>query len=672
VIDPQVILSALAMFAEPQVMFFLLLGAAIGFFVGLLPGLGATATLALLLPFTFTLEPAAAIALMVSMLAATSITGDFTAVLFGIPGESTSAALILDGHPMTKNGEAGRALGATVVSSAIGALVGGLALFLTLPFLRPFILKVGTPEIFMLTVLGACMVGALSGKKVLTGILAACIGFTLALVGLDPKSGVLRLSGGSAALYDGVPLIAATVGLFAVPELIEMARGGSISGDLGKKAFGGVMTGVRDAFRHWLLAVRCSLIAVLTGLLPGPGGAVSQWFAYGHALQSSKHPERFGKGSVEGVIGPGAANNAKDGGAFIPMIGFGIPGSVSAAVLLAGLVILGLSPGPEMMRDHADLTLFIIFALVAGNLVTTAFCLPLLRPIAKITNISSLVLVPMIVPLLIIASLAERGLFADALIALVFGLVGWLMMMLGWSRPALLIGLVLGARSERSLWLSNNLYGWDWLLRPGVIVTAVLAVLLVVAGRRGRRVQTARDKATGALDAEGEQPTAVPEAPDEEGSESWADRPVPQLVALLTVSAAFATVCVLSLQWPWKARLFPLVIAAVALACCVFLAGRALLSLRARSRDRGTVPAGGRWLVWSGETRLVLWLLAFHLAVYLVGLLPSAAVFILAYLLTEARLSVVRSVVGAVIPTAAIWLLFMYSLDVRLPAGILL
>jgi hypothetical protein len=325
-----------------------------------------------------------------------------------------------------------------------------------------------------------------------------------------------------------------------------------------------------------------------------------------------------------------------------------------------------------MMRDHADLTLFIIFALVAGNLVTTAFCLPLLRPIAKITNISSLVLVPMIVPLLIIASLAERGLFADALIALVFGLVGWLMMMLGWSRPALLIGLVLGARSERSLWLSNNLYGWDWLLRPGVIVTAVLAVLLVVAGRRGRRVQSAREKATGALDAEGEQPAAVPEAPDEEGSESWADRPLPQLVALLTVSAAFATVCVLSLQWPWKARLFPLVIAAVALACCVFLAGRALLALRARSRDRGTVPAGGRWLVWSGETRLVLWLLAFHLAVYLVGLLPSAAVFILAYLLTEARLSVVRSVVGAVLPTAAIWLLFMYSLDVRLPAGILL
>jgi len=298
----------------------MLLGIAVGFVVGILPGLGGPTTLALMLPFIFKMNAVQAFAFLLGMTAVTNTTGDITSILFGVPGEPTTAATIVDGHPMAKKGEAGRALGAALMSSLIGAVFGALALALAVPIVRPLVLTFGSPEFFMLALLGVVFVASLSGDNLLKGLIAGGLGYLLATIGLDPISGIQRYTFGKLFLWDGIGLVPVTIGLFAIPEVIDLAvQGTSISKqNVGK--IGGVMEGVKDTFRHFWMVIRCSALGTYIGLIPGMGGAVSQWIAYAHAVQSSPNKERFGKGAVEGVLGPGAANNSTLGGALIPTV----------------------------------------------------------------------------------------------------------------------------------------------------------------------------------------------------------------------------------------------------------------------------------------------------------------------------------------------------------------
>ncbi len=458
----------------------MLLGIGIGFAVGILPGLGGPTTLALMLPFIVKMNPVQAFAFLLGMAAVTNTTGDITSILFGVPGEPTTAATIVDGHPMAKKGEAGRALGAALMSSLVGAIFGAFALALAIPIVRPLVLTFGSPEFFMLALLGITFVASLSGGVLLKGLIAGGMGLFLATVGLCPMSSIQRYTFGQTFLWDGIGLVPITIGFFAIPEIIDLAvQGSSIAGErMGK--LGGVMEGVKDTFRHWWLVIRCSAIGTYTAVIPGMGGATTQWLAYAHAVQSSPDKERFGKGAIEGVLGPGAANNSTLGGSLITTIAFGVPASVMMAILLGAFLIHGVVPGPDMLipepRGHLALTFSFVWINVVSNIITVGVCFLLLNQLVKVTQIRGSLLIPFILLLIYLGAFAEKNVFEDLILVLLFGTLGWVLQRLKWPRPPLILGLVLGPLAENRLFLSTDNYGLGWFLRPGVLIILALTL----------------------------------------------------------------------------------------------------------------------------------------------------------------------------------------------------
>jgi TctA family transporter len=470
----------------------MLIGIVIGFVVGILPGLGGPTTLALMLPFVFKMTPVEAFAFLLGMFAVTNTTGDITSILFGIPGEPTSAATIVDGHAMAKNGEAGRALGAAMMSSLIGAVFGAFVLGVAIPIVRPLVLTFGSPEFFMLALLGITFVAALSGQALLRGLVAGGLGLWLATIGLDPVSGIQRYTFGQLFLWDGIGLVPVTIGFYAIPEVIDLAVQGSAIAKLDVGEIGGVWQGVRDTFRHWWLVIRCSAVGTFIAIIPGMGAATTQWLAYAHAVQSSPNRERFGRGAVEGVLGPGAANNSTLGGSLVTTVAFGVPASVGTAILMGAFLIQGLVPGPAMLtpapKGHLAVTFSMVWTIVVSNVITVAVCLAFMNRLARITQIRGSLLIPFILTLVYVGAFAEKNVFEDLGVVLAFGALGWMMARLGWPRPPLLLGLVLGPLAENKLFLSTDNYGPAWLLRPGVLVLlAIIAAGLVVPVWNARR-----------------------------------------------------------------------------------------------------------------------------------------------------------------------------------------
>jgi putative tricarboxylic transport membrane protein len=475
---------------------YLLLGIAIGFCVGLLPGLGGLTTLALMLPFSYTIkQPVEAFCFLLGMLAVTGTTGDITSILFGIPGEASSASLIMDGYPMSKKGEAGRALGAAIMSSVVGAIIGALALAISIPIMRPLVLLFGSPELFIIVIMGVTFIGTLAGASLLKGLLSGGIGLMLAAIGVDPQTGSLRYTFGSLYLWDRLDIVPVVVGLFAIPEIVDLAvRGTSIAGARPSK-LAGVMEGIKDTFRHFWLVLRCSLIGVYFGILPVLGANVAQWIAYGHAAQGLPDRRLAGTGVVQGVLGPGSANNATRGGDLIPTIAFGIPGSASMALLLGALLIVGLQPGPEMLKSRLDVTFAMVWILILGNLIVAAICFLILNYLAALTFIRGQLLIPFLLLLVFIGSFTANNHLADLVVTLIFGAIGYLMVLFGWPRPPLILGLILGKIGENYLWISTAAYGAKWLTFPSVIVLILITIAMVsyptIRERRQRRLKPA-------------------------------------------------------------------------------------------------------------------------------------------------------------------------------------
>jgi len=456
---------------------YLLIGIAVGFFVGLLPGLGGLATLALMLPFSYTIkQPVEAFCFLLGMLAVTGTTGDITSILFGIPGEGSSAALILDGYPMSKKGQAGRALGAAIMSSVFGAIIGALSLALSIPIMRPLVLLFGSPELFIIAVMGVTFIGTLAGSSLTKGLLAGGVGLMLAAIGVDPQTGALRYTFGSLYLWDRLDIIPVVVGLFAIPEIVDLAvRGTSIS-EVPKTKLVGVMEGVKDTFRHFWLTMRCSLIGVYFGVLPVLGANVAQWIAYAHGVQGVKDA---GKGAIEGVLGPGASNNSTRGGDLIPTVAFGIPGSGSMALLLGALLIVGLNPGPEMLKQHLDVTFAMVWVLIIANLIVAGLCFLILNQLAALTFIRGALLIPFLLFFVFLGSFTANNSLNDLIVTLIFGAIGYFMVLYGWPRPPLILGLILGKIAENYLWISTAAYGAKWLLFPSVIILILITIGVV-------------------------------------------------------------------------------------------------------------------------------------------------------------------------------------------------
>lgn len=467
---------------------YMLVGIFVGFWVGILPGISGSATLAIMLPFIYRMTPQEGIALLLGMHSVIQTTGDLTSVLFGIPGEPTTAATIMDGYPMAKNGEAGRAMGAALASSLVGALIGAIALVLAIPLIRPLLLSFGSPEMLMVIVIGLTCISSLSGKGgrgLVVGLLAGGLGMLAAMVGEASQTGTLRYTFGLQYLWDGIPLVPVTIGIFTIPEIIDLKVSGTAitALDIPLAQLGrGVREGVRDTFRHFWLVVRCSLIGCGLGVLPGPGGAVSQWVSYAHAVQSAKKEERggFGKGDVRGVLGPGAANNSKEGAGLIPTVALGIPASTGMAVLLSGFIILGLTPGPEMLTSHLALTFSMAWTIALANIITVTVCLLFIKHLARLTMVRGSLLIPGIIFLCFLGTCTTANQTGDLLLMLGAGLLGYGMLRAGLPRPPFLIGLILGRMAETYLGISNQAYGYSWLLRPGVLVLLTVALLVAV------------------------------------------------------------------------------------------------------------------------------------------------------------------------------------------------
>jgi len=482
------LLQGLSLVLQWNAFSLMLVGMSLGFVVGLLPGIGGAATLALMLPFVFKMSPVEAFAFLLGMHSVAATTGDITSILFGVPGEALSAATVVDGHPMAKNGEAARALGAALMSSLVGAVIGAAALAVSIPIVRPLVLTFGSPELFMVTMMGIACITSLSGQgrgAQLKGFAMGLLGLLLATIGQERQSGILRFDFGLIYLWEGLDLIPVLVGIFAIPEIIDLAaRGTAIAGNAPATKLGsGVWEGIKDTFRHFWLVVRCSAVGVLVGILPGAGGGVAQWMAYAHAVQSAKDPadrERFGKGDVRGVLGPGAANNSKEGGDLIPTIAFGVPGSGAMAILLGAFLIMGLHPGPDMLTKHLAVTYSMVWTLVIANVITVIACLALLPYLAMVTRIRGSLIIPFLLLLVFIGSYTANRQLADLLVTLGFGAVGYLMMRFGWPRAPLVLGFVLGKLAETYLFISMARYGYAWLTQPLVLVLMALTALIIV------------------------------------------------------------------------------------------------------------------------------------------------------------------------------------------------
>jgi len=494
-------LIALERFTDPLHLGMLMAGVLAGTVIGILPGLGGIACVAILLPFIYTLDVHTAMILLVGSLAVVHTSDTITSVLIGTPGSAAAAATILDGHPLAKQGQAARALSAAFLSSMIGGLIGTIFLTLSLPIARPLVLLFGSPELLMLCVLGLSFAGFLTGGAPLKGGLAACLGLLLGSVGSAPADAVNRYTFDQLYLLDGIPLVGVALGIFGIAEIIDLlAKGGQIAEriPLGH----GWLQGAKDVWQHWGIVVRGSLIGVWAGILPGIGATAGSWMSYGHVVAMASDREKFGKGDIRGVIAPESANNSVEAGDFIPTLLFSVPGGAPSAILLGALFFYGIQPGPRMVQENLDLIFTIIWSFAIANTIGAGLCFLLSPALARLTWIPFARLAPAVVVTIFFGAFQSSQHFGDIYAMLGLGLLGWLMKQLGWPRAPFLVGFVLTKPTEQYLWLSISRYDFEWLLRPGVIALGLLllaSIIWIVRQRHTSKDIPAEESAEGAV-----------------------------------------------------------------------------------------------------------------------------------------------------------------------------
>ena len=616
--------DALLILLEAERLAYLFAGVLIGLALGVIPGLGGIVGMALLLPFTFDMDAYSAFAFLLGMGSVTTTSDTIPAVLFGVPGTAGSAATVLDGHPLAKQGQAGRAFGAAYTASLTGGIFGALMLGISVPILRPVMLEVGSPELLAFAVFGLCMVSALSGGSPLRGLAAAGFGLMIAFVGQDPQVGVHRWTYGWLYLWDGLSIIPITLGLFALPELADMAIARrSIAGDSTVDTKTGQWEGIKDTFRNWFLVLRCGAIGAGLGSIPGMGSAVIDWIAYGHAASTEKNAlKSFGTGDIRGVLASEGSNNAKEGGALVPTIAFGVPGSAQMAILLGAFLIQGLIPGPDMLTTNLEVTYSMVWSVALANILGAGVCFLFSNQFARISQVRHAIILPLILAVLFVGAFQGRRDWGDLVILVVFGLIGWVMKRMGWPRPPVILGVVLGGIIERYLWISSKRYGLEWISNWLVIVLFVIA-LVVLALPLIREMKN-------------------------EGSALRAPRFDGNTWIYLFFAAVFLFTVTEAAAWRYEARFVPQVVGWTALAITIISllshtfrrsaadsAGTRERMMRQAqmdiSPDETATPAAirRRALSFSG------WIACFLALTFIVGMLPTIFLFALAFMKTE-------------------------------------
>jgi putative tricarboxylic transport membrane protein len=480
--------SAAGQLLHPAVLAAMLLGLPLGLVIGLLPGLSGITAFAFLIPFTFGMQPLIGLAFLLAAYAAVSQGGSMTAIVLGVPGEVPNAATVIDGYQMTKQGRAGEAIGAALMGSALGGLFGCVLLAILLPVIQPIILSFASPENFFLALAGIAFIGVLSSGSPLKGLIAGALGIFMSMFGYSPTEGIPRFWFGIDYLLDGFRLVPLAMGLFAVPEILALMTSGKTIAptDVGPISLRQVVKGGLAVFHHMGVFFRSSAIGSMIGMMPGVGGATAPFVAYAAAKQTSPDPDSFGSGRIEGVIAPETSSNAKEGGALVPTLALGIPGSASMALLLGAFIILGLQPGPDFLIKHLDLAFALAMILAFGNVASSFLMFLISKSLIYITRVPGHVLAPILLVLVMIGTYSAENNMADVLFVFIFGALGVIMERLGYNRPALLLGFVLGETIERYFQVSVNAYGYLFFLRPISIAIIVAAVVCILWPNRRR------------------------------------------------------------------------------------------------------------------------------------------------------------------------------------------
>ena len=623
--------EAWALILQPVVLGYLVLGVLMGLCIGVFPGLGGIAGLSLLLPFMFGMDPILGLALMIGMVAVVPTSDTFASVLMGIPGSSASQATVLDGFPMAQKGKAARALSAAFASSLFGGLVGASFLTVFILVARPIVLEFRTPELLMITIFGLSMVGILAGRVAIKGIVAAGLGMLIGTIGEGASSGDLRMSSYDFPyLVDGLKLVIVGLGIFAIPEIITLLRNDrAISQEA--QIGGGWIAGIKDWFANIWLSVRCSIIGVIVGVIPGLGGSVVDWIAYGHTVQTSKDKSNFGKGDVRGVIGPESSNNAKEGGGLVPTLLFGIPGSGSMAIFIGAIALLGsgqIEVGPAMLKNNLDITYAIVWLLALANVVGTVLCIAASGGIAKLTTIRFVLLAPFLFMIISFAAFQSGQNLMDLVALFAIGFLGILMRRFDWSRPAFLIGFVLSNPAEtyanqaiqiaQSRFRKGFFEGIDYIFSPIVLVLLAITLVSVVLGLRQAKH----------ILAEGDSKSGSKRAP---------------MVFLLCITAfiGYALFDAGSIPDYSRDRVFPMFVASVCLVGCTVMIARMILAPETDTifadSERSAEAGQARYSLWS----TLAWFAALLVATSLFGFIIALALFLFSFMRIRANMSTV-------------------------------
>lgn len=481
-------LTALDSLLDPLRLAALFAGMLVGMVFGMLPGLGGVAAVSILLPFVYYLDDYSGLAMLLGAVSVVYTSDTITSVLLGAPGSPASAPTAIEGHALAKQGHAAQALGVGFLASMVGGLMGALILLFAIPVAGPVVLMLGTPELFMLALVGLFFASSMIGKDLAKGLAAACIGLFLGVVGPAQAAADFRFTFGQVYLLDGFSLTIVALGLFGIAEVISMlaAGGGIAQGRVHVSHWG---EGFREFWINRYLVLRASLIGVLGGFVPAVGASASTWVAYGHAIRSSKDKSRFGRGEIRGIAASEGANNATVISDLVPTLLFSVPGGPAAAIFLGALFSFGYYPGPRMITQNPDLMFLIVWSVALTSVVGALVCFTITPMLARLTRIPFALIAAPLVLIMVIGAYQATSTMGDIFMLFSLGAVGWMMKHASWPRAPALVGFVLASPMEQYFWLTNQLHGWSWLMRPGVMIIASI-ILVPMAINLFRRLRT--------------------------------------------------------------------------------------------------------------------------------------------------------------------------------------
>ncbi|TVO37417.1 tripartite tricarboxylate transporter permease [Vibrio algivorus] len=474
--------NGLAVTFSFEVLPVLIFGVLGGIILGALPGLTATMGVAILLPFTFGMEPTAALVMLIGVYIGGIYGGSIAAILLKTPGTPASAASVLDGYTMSSNGQAARALSISAVASFIGGLISTIVLIAISPLLAKFALKFNAPEYFALALFGLTIIASVSSQNILKGLLAGAIGLLISTIGLDPISSVPRFTFGMMDLYSGVNVIPVLIGLFALSEALNQIEKILSEKQIKPPKFDRKLLSKKDLKEMMPTAVKSGLMGTTIGSVPGAGADISAFVCYNEAKRSSKNPEEFGKGSVKGLAAAEAGNNGVTGGSLVPLLTLGVPGDAVAAVLLGALIIQGLTPGPLLFAQSPEVVYGVFSSMLVANIVMLIVGLLGIRFFCRIIEVPKILMIPIIIFLSIVGAYAINNSMFDIGIAIGFGVLGFILGKLDIPSSPILLAIILGPMAETNLRKSLLMYdnSWSFLYdRPIALAFIVLAILSV-------------------------------------------------------------------------------------------------------------------------------------------------------------------------------------------------